>query len=352
MGGKPLDIDQLIKLCRSLMALVLLMMALVFSMTAPLMMDPSTLVKLFSSKEVVPAGVPASSRPDLWKAPDVSAIPADSSGDEIHYGRELIARTAQYLGPQGSVMKISNGMNCQNCHLDAGTRPFGNNYSAVSSTYPKFRARSGTHETIEKRVNDCLERSLNGTALAEDSREMKAIVAYIKWVGKGIPKGVSPGGAGLVEVPFLDQPADPVKGKSIYAEKCALCHGKNGEGILDPGRNGWKYPPLWGEASYNDGAGLYRLSRFAGYTKANMPMGATYDKPQLTDEEVWHLAAYVNSLSRPPKDIMHDWPDVSLKPVDHPFGPFVDGFSDRQHKYGPYKPIQERRKTLAKNRQL
>ena len=65
----------------------------------------------------------------------------------IQYGKELVANTARYLGPKGSVMQVSNGMNCQNCHLDAGTRPWGNNYGAVASTYPKYRARSGGLKT-------------------------------------------------------------------------------------------------------------------------------------------------------------------------------------------------------------
>jgi len=97
---------------------------------------------------------------DLWKAPDFSKIPNGETGVLIKYGRDLIVQTSTYLGPNGSVLQISNGMNCQNCHLDAGTKPFSNNYSAVATSYPKLRARSGSIENIEKRINDCLERSL------------------------------------------------------------------------------------------------------------------------------------------------------------------------------------------------
>jgi len=282
--------------------------------------------------------------PDVWMAPDFSTLPNDEEGDLVRYGRELIVHTAAYLGPEGKVKPISNGMNCQNCHLDAGTKPFGNNYSAVASTYPKFRARSGTVESIEKRVNDCFERSLNGQPLDVESKEMKAIVAYIKWLGKDVPKGQTPKGAGLVALSYLDEPANPEKGKLLYDQKCALCHGTDGAGIKNPGSAEYTYPPLWGPKSYNIGAGLYRLSRFAGYIKANMPLGATYLEPQLTDEEAWHIAAYVNSMPRPDKDISKDWPDIAQKPVDHPFGPFADGFSEQQHKYGPFKPIEEKRK--------
>ena len=253
------------------------------------------------------------------------------------YGHELIANTALYFGPKGTVAPITNGMNCQNCHLDAGTIPWGNNYSAVVSTYPKFRARSGGIETIPKRVNDCIERSLNGKAIDSNSREMKAIVAYLHWIGDEIPKGAKPKGSGIMDVPLMNRAASPEKGQVVYQQKCASCHGPNGQGQPNIEGYGYAYPPLWGEHSYNDGAGLFRLSRFAGYVKANMPFGANYKGMQLSDEESWDVAAFVNSQPRPKKDISKDWPDISKKPFDHPFGPFSDGKTEAQHKYGPWK---------------
>ena len=281
----------------------------------------------------------------VWKAADWSVMDQEPNAEELNYGKELVANTAEYLGPKGKVKAISNGMNCQNCHLQGGTAPFGNNYSAVAATYPKFRARSGTEEDIQKRINDCFERSLNGKPLARDSKEMKAMVAYINWVGKEVPKGEIPIGSGLYEVPLLDRAADPIKGKLVYEKQCASCHQTDGKGQAKLDGTGYVYPPLWGEASYNHGAGLYRLSRFAGYVKANMPLGATFEQPILSDEESWDLAAYVNSMERPTKDLSQDWPDISKKPMDHPFGPFTDGFSEEQHKFGPFKPIKAAKTT-------
>ncbi len=282
---------------------------------------------------------------EMWQAPDTSSIPIDKNGDMIRFGRSLIANTSAYLGPSGSISHISNGMNCQNCHLDAGTKPFGNNYSAVASTYPKFRARSGGVESIEKRVNDCIERSLNGKALDSNSYEMRSIVSYIKWLGTGVPKGKSPNGVGLVEVPYLDRPADPAKGKIVFEKQCITCHGADGTGKLNPNGISYQYPPLWGPHSYNIGAGLFRLSRFAGYIKANMPyLTSSYLKPVLTDEEAWDIAAYVNSMQRPDRDLHKDWPDISKKPIDHPFGPYADAFSEAQHKYGPFTAIAAAKK--------
>lgn len=277
----------------------------------------------------------------LWHPPDSTLIPATEEGELIRYGRDLIAHTARYLGPRGIVQQMSNGMNCQNCHLSAGTKPFGNNYAAVASTYPKFRGRSGGIESMEKRINDCIQRSLNGEKLAEDSREMRAIIAWFRWLGTDVPSDSVPAGTGLVTLADLDRPADPDRGKGVYEKHCLVCHGKEGLGIKLPDSVEWTYPPLAGPESYTTAAGMFRLSRFAGYVKSNMPYGvASYDKPVLTDEEAWDVAAYVNSLPRPVKVFKEDWPDIRKKPFDHPFGPYADSFSETQHKYGPFGPIR------------
>jgi thiosulfate dehydrogenase len=281
---------------------------------------------------------------NVWKAPDSSMIPQSDEGALIRYGRSLIANTTEYLGPNGKISHLSNGMNCQNCHLDAGTKPWGNNYGGVFSTYPKFRERRGATETILQRVNDCMQRSLNGRQLDSNSHEMRAILAYMKWLGKDVDKGKKPPGSGIVQLNFLDRPADPVKGKIVYIATCQRCHGKNGEGQFKPDSVNYLYPPLWGANSYNTAAGLYRLSRFAGYIKDNMPFGATHESEMLKDEEAWDVAAFINSQSRPSKVFKEDWPNISLKPIDHPFGPYADGFSEKQHKYGPFGPIQKARK--------
>ncbi|MCA4894244.1 MAG: c-type cytochrome [Cytophagales bacterium] len=269
----------------------------------------------------------------LWHAPDTANIPNDLT----RYGRKLIANTSFYLGPKGIVDSISNGMNCQNCHLDAGTRPYGNNFGSVASLYPKFRARSGGAESVEKRVNDCIQRSLNGKPLDSLSKEMRALVAYITWVGHEVPKGTKAKGSGLIEIKFLNRSADPVRGKKLYETQCRVCHQKNGQGMIASNEKSYVYPPLWGTHSFNTGAGLFRISNFAKYIRANMPQGATYDNPILTEEESWDIAAFVVSMPRPKKNFKSDWPRIETKPFDHPFGPYADTLSETSHKYGPWK---------------
>ncbi|MBS1576706.1 MAG: c-type cytochrome [Bacteroidetes bacterium] len=283
-----------------------------------------------------------------WHAPDTSLLSSTPEGQLILYGRQLISNTSKFLGPKGTVAAITNGMNCQNCHLDAGSKAFGNCFSAVAANYPQFRSRSGIVESIEFRVNDCLQRSLNGKTIDNSSKEMQAMVAYLKWIGKDVPKKTKPKGSSN-DIPYLQRAADSAKGQVVYVSKCERCHGKRGEGILKADLTGYIYPPLWGDSSYNISAGLYRLSRFAGYVKYNMPFDkASNPSLQLSNDEAWDVAAFVNSQPRPVKFFEHDWPDIKMKAVDYPLGPFADTFSVQQHKYGPFEPIEKARQAIAK----
>jgi thiosulfate dehydrogenase len=271
-------------------------------------------------------------------SPDTNEIPSDHYGDMVRYGKDLVANTSYFLGPQGIISQSSNGLNCQNCHIDAGLKPFGNSFAAVASSYPKHRDRSGKLESIEFRINECMERSLNGKKLDPESDEMKAMITYLEWVGKDVPKGVRPEGSGIIEIPVLTRAANPESGKQIYLTKCQRCHGENGEGVYREGN--YIYPPLWGENSFNVSAGLYRISRMASFIKYNMPFDSAALGYTLPDEDVWDVSAYIISQPRPAKTFSYDWPDISKKPYDHPFGPYTDGFTEQQHKYGPFAPIK------------
>lgn len=277
----------------------------------------------------------------IWKAPNENTISTGKTGIEIRYGKDLIAHTAKYFGPKGTVARIANGMNCQNCHNEAGTKAFALNYAAVSSTYPQFKPRSNSYVSIAERINGCFERSLNGSKLEDNSEEMLAMIAYMKWLGKDVAKGVKPKNSGIVKMAYLDRAADPLKGKLVYTNLCVSCHGKNGEGLLAASKEEYIYPPLWGKDSFNDGAGLYRISNFAGFVKNNMPFGINYKSTVLKDDQAWDVAAFVNSQPRPHKDQKHDWKDVARKPIDFPFGPYADNFSEHQHKYGPFNEIEK-----------
>ena len=144
---------------------------------------------------------------------------------------------------------------------------------------------------------------------------------------------------------MLDRAANPSHGADVFAQKCLVCHQANGQGLRKGSRGdakGYQFPPLWGPDSFNDGAGMARLITAANFIHFNMPHGTDYLNPQLTVEEAWDIAAYLVSLPRPHKEgLDRDFPDLLQKPVDTPYGPYADGFSQEQHKYGPFAPIRE-----------
>ncbi|WP_370583100.1 c-type cytochrome [Pedobacter sp. MC2016-24] len=239
-------------------------------------------------------------------------------------------------------------MNCQNCHLEAGTKPFALDFSVFISQYPKLNGRSGKVEPAHERINECMERSMNGKRLKPDGKEMKAILAYMAWVGADHADHKA-GGQSVEKLPYMSRAADPLKGRMVYRSQCQNCHGENGQGLLAVNKKSYVYPPLWGNKSYNDAAGMYRLSNFAGFVKNNMPLGVTYKSPKLSDQEAWDVAAYVNSKPRGHRDQHNDYKEKDKKPIDFPFGPYQDAFSEQQHKFGPFAVIKSANKSHKKN---
>jgi thiosulfate dehydrogenase len=282
----------------------------------------------------------------VYQAPDTSSIPTDAQGNMIRYGRELIVKTAYYLGPNGIKGKfLGNQMNCSSCHLDAGTRPYGLNYFSTFARYPQYRAREDRTLTLEERVNNCIERPHMGTPLPLDSKEMLAITSYIKWVGNGVPKDGHVKGDRGMDIQFPSEAADTNRGKWVYEKHCQSCHGKNGEGKLRADGISYEYPPVWGLQSYPPGSSMHRIIKAAQFIKANMPWGISYKNPTLTDQEAFDVAAFINSDQhiRPAKRGI-DYPNATTKPIDVPYGPYDDPFSTFQHRYGPYQPIIDYRK--------
>ena len=284
------------------------------------------------------------SQKDSIILPDTLKIPKDKTGAEILYGRDLILHTAHYLGPDGVVMKLcGNKMNCRNCHLDAGTRPFSSSFLETYLKYPQYRAREGMVLTIEDRINNCFERPMNGKILPYDSREMRAIVSYFRWLCEGKAVSYKDDSLHLGEIKLLDRAASVENGKNIYNKKCVTCHQADGEGLLTPDKSTYIYPPLWGMQSFAAGSSAHRIIREARFVKWSMPYLDKRTTPQLTDEEAFDVVAFIDCDSihpRPYRPLANDCPDLKSKPIDFPAGPFLDSFPIRQHKYGPFKPIK------------
>jgi thiosulfate dehydrogenase len=93
---------------------------------------------------------------------------------------------------------------------------------------------------------------------------------------------------------------------------------------------------------------MSRLLTAAAYAMHNMPIGTVFNAPVLTDEEAYDVAAYVINQKRPQMaNLDRDFPTRLQKPIDTPYGPYVDGFSLEQHRYGPFEPIRAKVRELA-----
>ena len=280
----------------------------------------------------------------------LDSVKADPEGKLIRYGHELIAHTSRYLGPQvqNPLMRLAGtNMACQNCHLQAGQKAFSAPYVGIWGIYPIYKGREDAISTLENRVNGCMTRSLNGQPLPVDGPEMKAIVTYVKWLGRQVPVGEKVKGQGFVKFAMPNREADLGQGKIVYAQQCATCHGPGGQGRRNGplGPDGYQYPPLWGPDSYNDGAGMHRLQTAARFIKANMPFGATAEHTILSDDAAYDVAAYINSLPRPHlAHLEKDYPNLKKKPADCPYPPYTDQFSQHQHQFGPYAAMEAGKK--------
>lgn len=265
----------------------------------------------------------------------VAPFPNSEEGQLAMYGRNLIVNTYKLIGPQSSHPITGNKLNCGSCHLNGGTKPYAAPYIGLSNVFPMFIGRENKIEVLEERVNGCLERSLNGKAIEHESHEMRAIVAYIQYLSKDYPGTKRTNGQGFVSLNVPERAASPAIGRRIYEVHCMTCHGSNGQGTSPTA--GKAFPPLWGDSSYNDGAGMARLLTAARYIKANMPYGTNASEPELTDEEAYDVAAYINSQPRPIKaNKEKDYPDLTKKPKDCSYPPYADSIPQSQHKYGPY----------------
>jgi thiosulfate dehydrogenase len=63
-----------------------------------------------------------------WRIPDVDDLPMNTFGRVIRTGRDLIVHAGAMIGPDAAdpAKRYSgNGLECQSCHLDAGTKKFG-----------------------------------------------------------------------------------------------------------------------------------------------------------------------------------------------------------------------------------
>lgn len=292
------------------------------------------------SKVSASAEVRASASINPWRWP--STVPAGPDGELITYGKQLVQRTTSYLGPDAkdkSLRLAGNRLNCTSCHLDNGTKVNGIGFVGIAKRFPAYYAPLDRQISLSERINACFERSLNGRPLPAGSRELKALEAYMTWLSQEVPAGQTPVGTGMPELPAPARAANPAAGQKLYAYHCSACHGSQGEGLLQDDAKpaaGYTFPPVWGKNSFGEGSNMARLLIATRYIKANMPLG----RPVLTESEAYDVAGYMLSQPRPAWSLAgKDYPNPKTRPVDLPYGPYLDKAPPAQHRMGPFDTL-------------
>lgn len=248
-----------------------------------------------------------------FETPRLADMLKEAHAEQLVRGMRLNLETKDLLPGH-----VGDQLNCSSCHLNAGTVADGSPYVGVSAFFPSYGARAGKTITLEDRINGCFRRSMNGKPLPKDSPDMQAMVAYFDWMKRETKPEDKVAGRGIGKIDRSIKP-DPENGKRIYAEQCAVCHGENGEGLRNAAGK-MVYPPLWGDESFNIGAGMARTYTAAAFVKRNMPIGFHGKFPLgqggLSDQEAVDVAEYFSHQPRPDfPDKVKDWPK-DPKPAD------------------------------------
>lgn len=240
---------------------------------------------------------------DRFKPPERGAYPEGPFGESVRRGELIFRETKVY-----AARFVGNDLSCANCHLDDGRRADSTPMWAAWGLYPAYRKKNGHVNTMAERLQGCFTFSMDAAhAEAKQAPDVLDPVivdleAYIYWLATGAPAGVKLKGQGYPELARPAAAPDVARGAALYEAQCALCHGDQGQGIVDPA-GGQAFPALWGERSFNWGAGMHRTNTAAAFIRANMPLG----KPNsLTVQEAWDVAAFMNRHERPADPRQHD----------------------------------------------
>jgi thiosulfate dehydrogenase len=206
-------------------------------------------------------------------------------------GHDIFTNTQQFRGRY-----VFNDMKCASCHPGDGRVAWSVPVWPAVVSFPAYRGKNGHVNSLEERIAGCFAYSMNGQPPAYGSDDMLALVAYHQWMAKG---------ARIYETAIygrgyrhlgLDMPRETNarRGEALYRAKCAVCHGRQGEGY----RSGdvAVFPALWGDRSYNWGSGMSRIFTAASFIHLNMP---PRQFGSLSEQDAWDLALFINSHERP-----------------------------------------------------
>jgi cytochrome c len=291
-----------------------------------------------------------------WREPDEARIPGGPEGAQIREGIALMRDTSRRLGklaPDPDKRMNWNSLNCVSCHQAGpsglpGSKRFTLALVNAVNDYPKFDIKSGKVISLEQRALGMF--GAGAVPIRADTPEFQAIMAYVRWLGRDTVPGAAMAGSGLMPIAPLARAADPGRGKALFEAKCQACHGADAQGRRQPdfaAGGGYLFPPLAGDDTYDDAGHMFAVPLLARYIAASMPLGATYDKPQLTPAEALDIAAFVNDDGTPRRHNPNRprlYPDAALRPQgfavpEHDAGQAPEAYLHA--KFGPFRNVNE-----------
>ncbi len=241
--------------------------------------------------------------------------PQGEVGKMVKLGEDILLHTDTHPLTKDLV---GNKLNCASCHLKGsdgkpGTADGIGTFIGTATAFPAYSKREKTVQTLQDRINNCFMRSMNGKRPIIDTPESIAMATYITWLSQGMPmkmdtkRPCSPNNSNrwaknskkFAKIQKKATHANYINGKKLFETKCAMCHGKNGQGI-------GAFPPLWGKnakgewLSYNTGAGMSKLNKGAAWVQSNMPLG---QGGTLSDQEAADIMLYVDAQPRADFDL-------------------------------------------------
>ncbi|WP_353573186.1 hypothetical protein [Candidatus Albibeggiatoa sp. nov. BB20] len=219
-------------------------------------------------------------------------------------GFDLVTNTYEMLPDN-----VGNRLHCASCHLHAGGDP-------QAAWWVGLQGEGREYPTVtdmQDRINQCFERSMNGTALCsgedcDGNANMSAIIAYMNWLTEAYkqkyqcstlvstPHSICNPPRGFPELTQTVLKGNLDQGETIFDQKCAFCHDLEGEGRY--GNDTYFRPALWGDDSYNVSAGMAKPDKLAKFLRWNMPYTSG---GLLTDQESIDIACFIDDKVRPGK---------------------------------------------------
>jgi len=245
-------------------------------------------------------------------AQDTSTIkyPAGEVGKMVKLGEDIVTHTNTH--PMTKDI-ITTNLTCMNCHLAgkdsrAGTTKNIGTFIGTSAAFPAYSSRHKRIQVLQERIDSCFLRCMSSKKSFMGTKAMSAVEAYVASLSDGEPMHMNTKGPRSHKITKLWEKntkkfaniyqkathENYVAGKEIYQNKCAACHGQNGEGTDS-------FPALWGKdkhghwLSYGADGSMAKLKNSATWIQDNMPF---QQERTLSDQEAADVALFVNAQER------------------------------------------------------